>query len=66
MILMDRKGNICRVLCEETTCNTCVCGTCRYTKHDTMGFYCCNTNSEYCTDYTEYGDSCEDWEAKNG
>ena len=41
-----------------------VCGTCRYNKHDGEGFYCACEHSDNFTDYTKYGDSCDEWEAK--
>ena len=41
-----------------------ICGTCRHNKHDGDDFYCSNECSEVFTDYTRYGDSCEEWEAK--
>ena len=28
------------------------------------GFVCTNIDSEYCADWTDYADSCEDWEGK--
>ena len=42
-----------------------VCGNCRFNKHDSQDFYCGNECSEFFTDYTKYGDSCEDWEEKD-
>lgn len=29
------------------------------------GFVCTNIDSEYCADWTDYADSCEDWEGKD-
>ena len=55
-----------------------VCGTCKYHKHiyatvrqhhyDKVsvhdGWMCVNEDCEYCGCYTEYSDSCDDWEEK--
>lgn len=40
------------------------CGTCIYHKKEDIdqGWVCVNPDSEYIADWTEYGDSCEDWE----
>lgn len=40
------------------------CGTCKYHYHENIddGWVCVNDESEYCTDCTEYEDSCPDWE----
>ena len=43
-----------------------VCGTCKHNKHDTVDWYCGNTESDMYTDYTLYGDACELWERKEG
>lgn len=41
------------------------CGTCKYGSYDPMqGYVCVNGDSEYCTDFVEYGHICEDWEGK--
>ena len=43
------------------------CGTCKYHLRDDYhpeDFVCCNPDSEYCSDYTEYQDSCDDYEEK--
>lgn len=42
------------------------CGTCRWHKHEAVddGWVCVNDQSEYCADWTEYGDSCADWEGR--
>lgn len=41
------------------------CGTCKWHRHEDIddGWVCVNDRSEYCTDWTEYGDWCEDYEA---
>lgn len=43
-----------------------VCGTCRYHYHESIdnGWICANTDSEYCADWTEFDDHCEDWEPR--
>lgn len=43
-----------------------ICGTCRYHRHEDVddGWVCVNPDSEYCTDWTEYEDSCEEWEGR--
>lgn len=42
------------------------CGTCRWHCHEdvTDGLVCVNSDSDYCTDFTDYGHSCEEWEGK--
>lgn len=41
------------------------CGTCRFHRIDDDGeWICVNEDSEYYTDYTEYGDWCEEHEEK--
>lgn len=47
------------------TCNH-ICGTCRYHQHESIndGWVCINPESDCCADWTEYGDSCEDWEGR--
>ena len=42
-----------------------VCGTCRW--HGKNEFYdwkCVNIESDYCTDWTGYNDSCDCWEER--
>ena len=43
------------------------CGTCKWHKLENIsdGFVCVNSDSDYCADWTEYGDSCEEWEKRN-
>lgn len=47
-----------------------ICGKCRYHKPDSSHggdikeWYCNNEDSEYYTDYTEYTDSCEEFEER--
>lgn len=43
------------------------CGTCKWHWYENIdeGFVCTNIDSEYCTDWTDYADSCEDWEGKD-
>ena len=42
----------------------CVCGTCRWNRHNAKGFYCGNMYSEHNALYTSYGDSCDEWAEK--
>ena len=44
------------------------CGTCKWHQHEDIddGWVCVNDRSEYCTDWTDYKDCCEDWEGKDG
>ena len=43
------------------------CGTCKWHVKDESGdWICVNGESENCADWTEYTDSCEEWEARNG
>lgn len=43
------------------------CGTCQYHEHERIDdeWVCTNPDSYYCTDWTEYKDSCSFWEDKN-
>ena len=43
------------------------CGTCKWHKFENIsdGFVCVNSDSDYCADWTEYGDSCEEGEKRN-
>lgn len=43
------------------------CGTCKWHWYENIdeGFVCTNIDSEYCADWTDYADSCEDWEGKD-
>ena len=40
-----------------------ICGNCKYHKHEDIddGWVCVNTDSEYCSDWTEYTDSCDEF-----
>ena len=40
------------------------CGTCKYHQFENVndGYVCVNSDSEYCADWTEYSDCCEEWE----
>lgn len=42
------------------------CGTCKYHGFENLsdGWVCVNDRSEYCADWTEYSDSCEEWEKR--
>lgn len=40
------------------------CGNCRYHEKDLYdeGYICVNGESDYCADWTEYNDFCEEYE----
>ena len=42
------------------------CGNCKWHKHEDIsdGWVCCNSDSEYVADWTEYNDWCEEYEEK--
>lgn len=42
------------------------CGTCKWHWYVNIyeDFVCTNIDSEYCADWTDYDDYCEDWEGK--
>lgn len=42
------------------------CWTCRYHRHEHIDdeWICTNTASEYCTDYTDADDACDEWEER--
>lgn len=42
------------------------CGTCKYHHHEDIGngWKCVNDRSEYFADWTEYSDSCDEWEER--
>ena len=42
------------------------CGTCKYHYHKNIGdgWECVNDRSEYFADWTEYSDSCDEWEER--
>ena len=41
-----------------------ICGTCKWHQYEklTYGWFCVCDKSEYCADWTDYSDSCEEWE----
>jgi hypothetical protein len=43
-----------------------ICGNCKYHQHEdiTDGWVCVNDESEHLSDWTEYGDTCEEWEER--
>ena len=41
-----------------------VCGTCYWHKRDGGDWVCTNGNSDNCADWTEYSDSCDEWEGR--
>ena len=46
-----------------------ICGNCKYhvceRKNNNTEWYCCNKESEYYDEYTEYTDSCDNYEERN-
>lgn len=42
------------------------CHNCKYHQHEdiTDGWICVNGDSEYIADWTEFDDTCEDWEER--
>lgn len=44
------------------------CGTCKYHQFEGIdeGYVCVNSESEFLSDWTEYGYSCPEWEGKHG
>ncbi len=43
------------------------CGNCKYHQYEdiSQGWVCCNQDSEYVADWTDYTDSCEEWESRD-
>jgi len=41
-----------------------ICGTCIWHHKAGDDWLCTNSDSEYCTDWTSYDDSCDDYEGK--
>ena len=43
------------------------CGTCKHHYHEDIddGWVCVNPRSRFCTDWTEYEDTCEEWEERH-
>ena len=43
------------------------CGTCKWHERESIddGWVCVNADSRYNTDWTDYEDYCEDYEARN-
>lgn len=43
-----------------------ICGKCKWHKYEdiSQGWICCNADSEYVADWTDYDFSCEDFEEK--
>lgn len=47
--------------CDNERC----CGTCQWHRYEpNHGWVCCNDQSIYFADWTEYKDSCQEWEAR--
>lgn len=44
-----------------------ICGKCKWHVHEDIddGWVCVNDRSEYCTDWTEYADSCNEFEERS-
>lgn len=42
------------------------CGNCKHHYHEDIddGWVCVNPRSRFCADWTEYEDTCEEWEEK--
>lgn len=42
------------------------CGTCKWHRHEDIGdgWICCNEQSDYCADWTDYEFGCEEWEGR--
>lgn len=43
------------------------CGTCKWHRADENfkeDYICCNGDSEYCSDWTEYEHCCDEWEGR--
>lgn len=43
------------------------CGNCKYHVFENIddGYVCVNSDSEYCSDWTEYADSCSEFEERD-
>lgn len=44
------------------------CGNCKYHYHESIddGWVCVNDESEFVADWTEYNDTCDEWEERDG
>lgn len=42
------------------------CGNCKYHAFESIdsGYVCVNADSDYCSDWTEFNDACEDFEER--
>lgn len=42
------------------------CGNCKWHRYenDSQGWVCCNTDSEYVADWTDYKHTCDQWEGR--
>lgn len=49
----------------RVTGNEEIFGTCKWHKNIYFGWICTNPDSEYCSDWTKYGDQCEEWEERS-
>lgn len=44
-----------------------ICGECKWHRQDDYhksDYVCVNADSDYCTEYTDYTDSCREWEQR--
>jgi len=41
-----------------------ICGTCRWHQRSGDDWLCVNSDSEYCSDWTGYTDSCSEYEGR--
>lgn len=43
-----------------------ICGTCKWHQHEDIddGWVCVNPDSDNRADWTDYNDSCQDWEGR--
>ncbi len=43
-----------------------MCGNCAWHKHESIddGWVCTNPDSEHLSDWTDYEDTCDEWEEK--
>lgn len=61
----DDRGDI--VMSDYQVTNYGICGECKWHRQDDYhkeDWICVNADSDYCTEYTDYTDSCEEWEQR--
>lgn len=46
---------------QVTNCG--ICGECKFHQYEEIdrGYVCVNADSPYCTEWTDYTDTCEEW-----